>query len=619
MKYSKYGREIEEYSPNITAVIPAYNAEKFLPRCMNSLIFQLDVAMEIIVVVDEGTTDDSVKIVCRYADSFPGKVFCIVKEGRGLSPARKFGMEHAKAPYVLFVDVDDYVDQRLGSVCFQLAMKKDADIVGYNFAEYTTYKNRLRDYKAATSLKTQSISEAIEDGGIGWWKFLFSVGFLKENAVFVDMLWEDAGEIPALLSKAKNYAYTSEVLYYKINNEESMTETFPKISRRFVEHTLANTMTLENVAPEFYASACYRTGKRMIFPFFKFYSYYDHLVEYMKEHRWIYSFENDVWKRMTQFERNYVTNILALPDPGIPLRIFMDGFTETDREKYRQEAEKGFWNWEEIIVLDETNCDVNENPLIAAAYQNGRTEIAAEYFALKKIYEMGGIYIGSRLRLNSTLNSMRFKSNFFGFETESTITSELFGAKSEDEVIKDILRTFQDGKYYEANDSTGEHIRTVLVGKCGIKMTGREQHGLYGTAVYPAMVFVINANGQCNNISYVEAKGQEDILTISRKVFEHCISYQMENAEFLKAEISKYQKQLKDVKQKAAVNTPGIGNKAETAVAGQENDIKQLNQTIRDREQEIRDLKNSFTFRFGYFVTYIPRRIYRFVFRKKYR
>lgn len=616
MNYSKYGKYIEGYYPNITAVIPAYNAEKFLARCINNLIFQIDIDMEVIIVIDEGTTDSSIEIAKKYADNFPGKVFCVVKEGRGLSPARKLGMENATAPYILFVDVDDYVDQQLGSVCYQLALENNADIVSYNFAEYKTYKNSLADYKANTPLKSQSIKEAIENGGIGWWKFVFSVDFLKENATFYDMLWEDASEIPTLLSKAKSYVYTGKVLYYKINNEESMTETFPKISRRFVEHTLANTMTLENVSSEYYSSACYRTAKRMIFPFFKFYSYYDHLVEYMKEHRWIYSFENDVWKRLSQFEKNYVTQILELPEPSIPLNIYINGFAESDMDKYREEAEKGFWNWEQLTVLDESNCDINENPFIAEAYQNGYKDLVAEYFALKKIYQDGGIYVGRKLRLNSTMNSMRFQDNFFGFETETTITSEVFGAKAKDDVIRAILSTYSNNHLYEKFVCTGERIRTILIGKCGIRMTGREQHGLCGANVYPAMVFVINANGQCKNISYIEEIG-EDVLTISKKVFEHCIDYQMANMDFVKNQSQNYKKQLDEAKSTIANYTKKGGTVVVNNSVSQIK-IDELNQIIRDREQEILDLKNSFTYRFGYVVTYIPRKVYRFVFRKKF-
>lgn len=641
MNYKKYGKNIEGYCPNITIVIPAYNAEKFLARCINSAIFQKNIDVEVIVVIDEGTTDSSVDIVQRYADNFQGKVFYIIKEGKGLSPARQVGMENAKAPYVLFVDVDDYIDQQLGKVCYNLAIENNADIVSYNFAEYKTYKNRLIDYKAAEPLKTQTIQEAIERGGIGWWKFLFSVQFLKDNAHFYDMLWEDAGEIPALLSKAKNYIMTPKVLYYKINNEESMTETFPKISRRFVEHTLANTMTLENVEHKYYSSAVLKTAKRMIFPFFKFYSYYDHLVEYMKEHSWIYSFEKDVWEKLSPFEKNFVAKILEMPEPSIPLNIYINGFTKTDMEFYKEEAQKGFWNWEKLIVLDESNCDINENLYIQEAYKKGETDFVAGYFALKNIYEHGGIYIGRKLRLNSTLNSMRYQNCFFGFETENSITSEVFGAKSGDDIIKEILSTFLNNELYFYDDSIGERIRTILIGKCGIKLTGREQHGLYGVAVYPALVFAINANGQCKNISYIEEDSGE-ILTISKKIYEHCINYQMQNADFLKTEIDKYKAMLDNVKKeleviKAENNRLKMiekeNNRLKTIekenarlkvieientrlLENNTNDVDYLNNLIRDREQEIKDLKKSFTYRFGYIVTYIPRRIYRFITKK---
>lgn len=604
-----HGTHIDGYDPKISAVIPAYNAEKFLGRCINSCLFQTDCCVEVIVVIDEGTTDKSEKIAEAYTKAFPGKVFCIVKDGRGLSPARKAGMEAAHSKYVLFVDVDDYIDQKMCETVYTLATEKNADIVSYGFAEYQTYKNRLVDYRTASSLKTQSVHEAIEDGGIGWWKFLFSVDFLKEKAVFYDMLWEDAGEIPALLSKAKNYAMTPSVLYYKINNEESMTETFPIISRRFVEHTLANKMTLENVEHKYYSSACLRTAKRMIFPFFKFYSYYDHLVEHMKEYSWIYSFKNDVWNKLTDFERKQVTEILAMPEPKIPLNIYINGFAKENLDMYRKEAEKGFWNWESIIILDESNCDIKENNYIYRKYKNNEMDIVAEYFAAQKIYLEGGIYIGRNLKINNTLNRMRFVDSFWGFETEFTITDQVFGAKKGDLVMGCILKTYQNNDLFQDTDTIAERIKMVLIGKCGIKMTGREQKGRFGANIFPAMVFVVNANGQCRNISYVNYEN-EGGLTISRKVFEHIIDYQMANAEYLKLELSKAQKELGTYKNKIL---PSAGS-------GSLSDInREYIQVIADREEEIRLLKASFTYRFGYVVTYIPRKIYRFLFRKKFK
>lgn len=603
-----HGTYLPEYEPKITAVIPAYDAEKFLGRCINSCLFQTDTCVEVIVVLDEGTTDGSEKIAEEYTKAFPGKVFCIVKDGKGLSPARKAGMEAAHAKYVLFVDVDDYIDQKMCETVYKIAVEKDADIVSYGFAEYKTYKNRLADYRVASSLKTQSIYEAIEDGGIGWWKFLFSVDFLKKNAVFYDMLWEDAGEIPALLSKAKSYAMTPAVLYYKINNEESMTETFPKISRRFVEHTLANRMTLENVEHKYYSSACLRTAKRMIFPFYKFYSYYDHLAEHMKEYSWVYSFKNDVWNRLTEFERKQVTEILAMSEPKIPLNIYINGFVKKNLESYRKEAEKGFWNWENIIILDESNCDIKENDYIYRKYMDKELDTVAEYFAAKKIYENGGAYIGRNLKINNTLNRMRFVDSFWGFETELTITNQVFGAKKKDEVVGCILKTYQNNDLFEDTDTIAERIKMVLIGMCNIKMTGREQKGRFGANIFPAMVFVVNANGQCKNISYVNYESEEG-LVIPKKVFEHIIDYQMANAEYLKLELGKSQKELEKYKNEmpAAAGLESLSNVDRGYI-----------QVIADREEEIRLLKASFTYRFGYVVTYIPRKIYRFLFRRKF-
>lgn len=198
--------------------------------------------------------------------------------------------------------------------------------------------------------------------------------------------------------------------------------------------------------------------------------------------------------------------------------------------------------------------------------------------------------------------------SFWGFETELTITNQIFGAKKEDEVVGCILKTYQNNDLFEDTDTIAERIKMVLIGMCGIKMTGREQKGRFGANIFPSMVFVVNANGQCKNISYVDYERGEG-LVIPEKVFEHIIDYQMANAEFLKLELGKTKKELLRYKNNM-ITAAGLKNLPDVD--------REYIQVVADREEEIRLLKASFTYRFGYVVTYIPRKIYRFLFRRKF-
>ena len=96
-------------SIKVSVIVPVYNVEAYLERCLNSLVKQTLEEIEIIVVND-GTKDNSQAIIDRYAAAYPQKVISLIKENGGLSDARNYGIPYAHGEYIGFVDSDDYVD-----------------------------------------------------------------------------------------------------------------------------------------------------------------------------------------------------------------------------------------------------------------------------------------------------------------------------------------------------------------------------------------------------------------------------------------------------------------------------------------------------------------------------
>ena len=92
----------------ISIVVPIYNMEKLLPRCMDTLVTQ-SLAYEIILV-DDGSTDSSPKICDDYMQMYPAFVRVVHKDNGGLSSARNAGMDVARGKYVIFPDPDDWVE-----------------------------------------------------------------------------------------------------------------------------------------------------------------------------------------------------------------------------------------------------------------------------------------------------------------------------------------------------------------------------------------------------------------------------------------------------------------------------------------------------------------------------
>ena len=111
----------------ISIIIPVYNVEKYLNKCLNSVIEQTYKNIEVILI-DDGSTDNSGKICDEYAKN-DIRIKIIHQQNGGVSTARNNGLEHATGKYITFVDSDDYIEKEMIETMAKKIMKKNADIV----------------------------------------------------------------------------------------------------------------------------------------------------------------------------------------------------------------------------------------------------------------------------------------------------------------------------------------------------------------------------------------------------------------------------------------------------------------------------------------------------------
>ena len=111
---------------DISVVIPVYNVEKYLKKCVDSILNQTISNYEIILV-DDGSPDDC-PVICDAYAAMHHNVIALHKANGGLSDARNYGVQHASAEYVVFVDSDDYVDPEYLENLWKLHVKYGADI-----------------------------------------------------------------------------------------------------------------------------------------------------------------------------------------------------------------------------------------------------------------------------------------------------------------------------------------------------------------------------------------------------------------------------------------------------------------------------------------------------------
>lgn len=121
-------------APKVSVIIPVFNVEKYLRQCLESVLNQTLRDIEVICV-DDGSTDDSTKILKEYADS-DERVKVIYQENKGAGAARNTGMHAAKGQYLFFMDSDDYCAADFLSKTTAYADKKRSDILVFNFCRF---------------------------------------------------------------------------------------------------------------------------------------------------------------------------------------------------------------------------------------------------------------------------------------------------------------------------------------------------------------------------------------------------------------------------------------------------------------------------------------------------
>lgn len=118
---------MENYMFDVSVVIPVYNMEKYLERCMESVLAQTLQNIEIILV-DDGSLDKSAALCDEYARRYPQKVSVIHKENGGLTSAWKAGSKAARGMYTGYVDSDDFINPDMYEKLFQRITEENADI-----------------------------------------------------------------------------------------------------------------------------------------------------------------------------------------------------------------------------------------------------------------------------------------------------------------------------------------------------------------------------------------------------------------------------------------------------------------------------------------------------------
>lgn len=127
--------------PKVSVIVPIYNVEKYLEKCINSLLSQTVEDIQIILVND-GSKDNSGNIAKEYEKNNKNRIIYVEKENGGLSDARNYGLKYATGDFIAFLDSDDYIEKNAYEEMYNKAIEENADYVECDFI--WEFPNKIR-------------------------------------------------------------------------------------------------------------------------------------------------------------------------------------------------------------------------------------------------------------------------------------------------------------------------------------------------------------------------------------------------------------------------------------------------------------------------------------------
>ena len=212
----------------VSVIVPVYNVESYLEKCLQSLVQQSLQEIEIIAVND-GSTDASQSILEQFQTQFPTKIKVFQKENGGLSDARNYGIDRASGEFLAFVDSDDYVSENMLEEMYSLAIKHNAEMVICNLQKVDEQGNVTQKLTQLPNMpeKIDLASHFSVFSDISYFACnkMFKKKLFDGKRFVKGMHFEDIELIPQLLLQCKTVAKTDAFHYQYFERANSISKT----------------------------------------------------------------------------------------------------------------------------------------------------------------------------------------------------------------------------------------------------------------------------------------------------------------------------------------------------------------------------------------------------------
>lgn len=278
----------------ISVIVPVYNVEKYLERCVKSIAAQTYKDLEILLI-DDGSTDKSGKM-CDDFQQTDSRIKAFHKQNGGLSDARNYGIEHSAGEFISFVDSDDYIDEKMLETLHRLITENDADLAVCSAMDVFEDKEvtQVKEIKEFNLNKVESYKYMLRGDGIpSACNKLYKRQTVGNVRFPVGKLYEDGFFTPQILKRVEKTAVTSKPMYYYFRRADSITtKPFRKGDLDVIEAYDKCVKQVKELCPEAlpYAEFRYRNAyfnvldKMLMRDDCKEIPEYKQVVKYLKKH-----------------------------------------------------------------------------------------------------------------------------------------------------------------------------------------------------------------------------------------------------------------------------------------------------------------------------------------------
>lgn len=473
----------------VSVIVPVYNVEKYIKECLDSLVNQTLKNIEIIVVND-GSPDNSQVIIDEYVKKYPDKVKSFIKENGGLSDARNYGVNKASGEYVAFVDSDDFIDKNMCKLMYRRAKAYDCDIVVAPYLRYAigSFKKTSGGEMSITANVFHGREYMNRNDVMIVCNKIYRLDFIKPFPFKKNTWYEDVAWTPIVMSYAKRVSYINKKFYHYIIRENSITQS--KTDVRTIQGIDSVFHSINNCNPEEKDVIEYFGFRRLLFETRMRLPYREKYVEAIK--KLLPTLENNKYLMASQF---YYDKFKELKKGIyiIPRNYYYANFE--DSNEYNEEVIE---RWEHFLscgigkfeCLGINNTKIDKD-LVDKAYKEKKYKVVNDYFLLNRIYETGGVALNYNVKFEKFISECLINECFFCYDINGDIDTDIWGAVAKSPVIKDIINIFEaklkDG--YMEDDLLKISIINYFEDKRKYKLDGCTKKLDYNTSFYKNSYF----------------------------------------------------------------------------------------------------------------------------------